>query len=118
MSGADTDEAGIRTATVSTVPCRTGDRASGSPGSAPSAEMQGMAAVQVPDAGLEQGLSLVEAPASVIGSIVGVAAAFSVVVRPMPAMPAMAVDASELTAPAIGCMPGTTHTTPPATIVR
>ena len=76
--------------------------------------MQGMAAVQIPDAGLEQGLMSVDAPASGIG----LAAAFADVMPAMSGMLAMGAGASALTTPAIGSMPGTTHTTPPATIVR
>ena len=80
--------------------------------------MQGMAAVHVPDAGPEQGLVSVEASASVVGPNVGAAVASSAVMPPMPGMLAMGFAAFALTAAAIGCMPGTTHTTPPATIVR
>ncbi len=80
--------------------------------------MQGMAAVQVPDAGPEQGLLSVEAPEFAIGGEVGATVACSAIVSPMPAILGMVLDASVVTAPAAGCMPGTTHTTPPATIVR
>jgi hypothetical protein len=118
MSGADTDDAGIRAATVSTMPCRTDGRAIDSSRSAPSAVTHGMAAEQVPDAGPEQGLLSVEAPAFVIASAAPGAVTFSAVMPPMPGMVAIGLGGSALTAPAIGCMPGTTHTTPPATIVR
>ena len=80
--------------------------------------MHGMALVQISGAGPEQGRSSVEATASAIGSNVGAAAARSDVRAPMPDIAAMGLDASALAAAAIGCMPGTTHTTPPATIVR
>ncbi len=76
--------------------------------------MQGMAAVQVPDAGPEQGLLSVGAPASGIE----LALAFPAVKSAMSGMRAMGPDASALIAPAMGCIPGTTHTTPPVTILR
>ncbi len=118
MSGANSDDAGIRTATDPTMPCRTVGRAIGSPLAAPSAEMHGMAAVQAPDAGAEHGDLSVETPSSVVGYDVGAADSVSPVFPSMPGMSGMDRDASALTAAAIRCIPGTTHTTPSAVIVR
>lgn len=116
ISGAEPDEAGIRT--VSDCACARGAAALASVSgvSAPSAVMHGMVAAHVPDAGPEQGASCdVVSPAASVTD-----AACFVPASPiaMPGMDVPALGPSVATLPDIGAIPGTTHRAPPATMLR
>jgi hypothetical protein len=116
MSGAEADDAGTSTASVCTMPCSTGGNAIDAARSAPSAVMHGMAAVQLLDAGPEDSLFPVDALAAVDGWDAGAATAMTAGVPAMPGMVPIGIGVSPVAAPVIAGIPGTTHTTPPATI--
>lgn len=80
--------------------------------SAPSAVTQGIVAAHVPDAGPEHG-SRSEGDSSADPVMVASCVALAIV------MPGMERSAAwEAMLPDIGAMPGTTHTAPPATMLR
>jgi hypothetical protein len=118
ISGAATEEAGMRTARLSTLACRTCGGAIAGAWGARSAVMHGMAAVQLPDDGPEHGAVPVEVRASGMRSTADPAGALFAADRPMLATAPGAFALAIVAIVAIGCMSGTTHTAPPATIVR
>ena len=111
MSGAAPEKAGIVTASESRPALPECGGAIDAPASAPNAEMHDMVARHAPDTGASQGAVSDDA---VCSSLIAAAAASTTISD----MAAICPDASARAAPAIGCIPGTTHTAPLATMLR
>lgn len=117
ISGAEPDDGGTRTDShcASTRTGAAGARTT--PESAPSAVKHGIVDAQLPDAGPEHGECSDDAPsdAGATAAAPGLGPGASIT---MPPIGWLAGAASAITGPDIGAMPGTTHTAPPATMLR
>ena len=116
-SGSEPEDAGINTANVYAAVAWTGGTESDTVASAPSAVVQGMEARHDPGAGPEHGGWPDDVPCAAIA--LGLRALVALVApSDMPTIGAITPCAAGPPVPAMACMPGTTHTAPPVTILR